>query len=151
MNTSVRLGTTALAAAAAVALSSAALLGAQAQNRVRGGNKPTMTSTIAFVSTRHAPPPGESPLHASQIYLMDGDGSNVRRLTENDHMDNFPAPSPDGTRIVFHRRVGGRGQFQLFMISADGVGEKQLTGPPGLSGFPNWGEVRGRGKVVVRP
>ena len=47
---------------------------------------------------------------------------------------------------MFHRRVGGRGQFQLFMINADGTGERQLTNPPGLSGFPNWGEVRGPAK-----
>jgi hypothetical protein len=128
-----------------IAVSSAALLGARAQDQRRRGEQAAMTSTIAFVSTRHAPPQGDSPLHASQIYLMDGDGSNVRRLTENAHMDNFPALSPDGKKIVFHRRVGGRGQFQLFMINADGTGERQMTNPPGLSGFPNWGEVRGRG------
>ena len=50
-----------------------------------------------FVSTRHAPPPRENPLLATQIYLMDGDGTNVRRLTEN----NFPALSRGGTKIVF--------------------------------------------------
>jgi hypothetical protein len=31
------------------------------------------------------------------------------------------------------------------LINADGTGEKQLTFPPGLNAFPNWGEVRGRG------
>jgi len=46
---------------------------------------------------------------------------------------------------VFHRRVGGRGQFQLFVVNADGTGEVQLTFPPGLNAFPNWGEVRDRG------
>jgi hypothetical protein len=42
---------------------------------------------------------------------------------------------------VFHRRIGGRGQFQLILINADGTGEKQLTFPPGLNAFPNWSEV----------
>jgi hypothetical protein len=37
--------------------------------------------------------------------------------------------------------VGGRGQFQPFVINADGTGGKRLTSPPGLSRFPNWGEV----------
>ena len=34
---------------------------------------------------------------------------------------------------------------EFFLINADGTGEKQLTDPPGLNAFPNWGEVRGRG------
>lgn len=105
MNTRARLGVVALIASVAVAISGSALLGARAQDRGRRGKKAAMTSTIAFISTRHAPPPVESPLHASQVYLIDGDGSNVRRLTENAHMDNFPALSPDGRRIVFESNL----------------------------------------------
>ena len=68
------------------------------------------------------------------------------RLTDNTLGDLTPSWSPDGKQIVFHRRVGWRGQFQLFMINADGTGERQLTGPPGLSVFLRWGEVRGPSK-----
>jgi Tol biopolymer transport system component len=67
------------------------------------------------------------------------------RLTNNTIGDLTPTWSPVGTRIMFHRRVRGRGQFQLFLINADGTVEKQVTSPPGLGGFPNWGAVRGRG------
>lgn len=93
--------TAALPGLVIIATSCAVLLAARAQE-VRGGRekKAVMTSTIAFVSTRHNPPPGESPMLASQIYLMDGDGANVRRLTRNDHMDNFPALSSDGIKVV---------------------------------------------------
>jgi Tol biopolymer transport system component len=77
---------------------------------------------------------------------MNADGTGQTRLTNNTIGDLTPTWSPDGTKIMFHRRVGGRGQFQLFMINADGTGEKQMTSPPGLSGFPNWGEVRGPAK-----
>ena len=101
MNTRTRLGIVALAASAAVVLSGAVRLGPRAQVRVGRQKTPKLVSTIAFVSTRHDPPPGDNPLRASQIYLMDGDGSNVRRLTQNGHMDNFPALSPDGRRIIF--------------------------------------------------
>jgi TolB protein len=109
-----------------------ALLGARAQDRRRRGEQAVMTSAIAFVSTRHAPAPGESPLHASQIYLMDGDGSNVRRLTENGHMDNFPALSPDGRRIVFesnrlHKEREPVNTAHLFLMNADGSVQTPLV------------------------
>jgi len=32
--------------------------------------------------------------------------------------------------------------FQLWEINADGTGAVQLTQPPGLNLFPNWGELR---------
>lgn len=73
---------------------------------------------------------------------MNTDGSAQTPLVRG----NSGTWSPGGKRIVFRQRVGGRGQFQLFMINADGTGERQLTNPPGLSGFPNWGEVRGPAK-----
>lgn len=79
-----------------------------------------------------------------EICVMNANGSGQVQLTDNDAPDLTASWSPDGKRIVFHRRVGGRGQFQLVSVNADGTGEEQLTFPPGLNAFPNWGEVRGR-------
>ncbi len=79
-----------------------------------------------------------------EICIMNADGTGQRQLTDNVFGDLTPSWSPDGKRIVFHRAMGGRGQFQLFLINADGTGEKQLTNPPGINGFPNWGEVHGQ-------
>jgi len=63
----------------------------------RNAEKKEMVSTIAFVSTRHLPP--GDPLLAlalgSEIYLMDGDGTNVRRLT-----NMIKESVADGTRWV---------------------------------------------------
>ena len=36
-----------------------------------------------------------------EIVVSNIDGSNTKRLTRNDHFDNFPAWSPDGTKIAF--------------------------------------------------
>jgi len=74
-----------------------------------------------------------------EICIMDSDGSNQRRITYNDVPELTPTWSPDGKQLIFHRAVGGPGQFQLFTINADGTGEKQITFPPGFSGFANWG------------
>jgi TolB protein len=76
-----------------------------------------------------------------EICVMNADGTGQRALTENSVPDLTPTWSPDGQHIVFHRPVGGAARFQLFMIQADGTAEKQLTFPPGLNAFPNWGRL----------
>ena len=75
---------------------------------------------------------------------MNADGTRQVQLTDNAVPDLTPSWSPGGRSIAFHRRVGDRGRFQIFVISPDGAGEKQLTFPPGLSAFPNWGELFSR-------
>jgi len=79
-----------------------------------------------------------------ELCVMNADGTGQSQLTDNALPELTPTWSPDGKQIAFHRRVGERGHFQIFTINADGTGEKQLTSIPGLNGFPNWGEVRGR-------
>ncbi len=53
-----------------------------------------------------------------------------------------PAPSPDGTWIVFPLRstdlAGNRGLTSLWIIRPDGTGQHQLTFPPGNDGEPCW-------------
>jgi TolB protein len=108
---------------------SAVFVGARAQVRVRQEKKTVMTSTIAFVSTRHDP---TANLFASQIYLMNGDGTNVRRITNNKYADNFPTLSPDGSRIVFDsNRLRTEAEpintSHLFLMNTDGTGQTLLA------------------------
>jgi TolB protein len=94
-------------------------------------------STIAFVSTRHEPTmdPATSPVQtwlAAEIYLMDGDGTNAIRLTQNADFDGFPALSPNGSRIVFDSnrlRIAGEplNTSDLFLMNADGSSQTRLT------------------------
>src|SRR5262249_59023355 len=59
-------------------------------------NSPTPTSTpcgkIAFVSLRDS---------NAEIYVMDANGSNQTRLTNNSADDEQPSFSPDGSKIAF--------------------------------------------------
>jgi TolB protein len=77
---------------------------------------------------------------------MNADGTGEARITDNPIGELTPTWSPDGRKIAFHRRVGppATGAFQIFAINPDGTGEAQLTNPPGLNGFPHWGEIRAR-------
>ena len=114
----------------------AVLVGARAQVQEPQEKKTVMTSTIAFVSTRHDP---SANLFASQIYLMNGDGTNVRRITNNKYADNFPTLSPDGSRIVFDsNRLRTEAEpintSHLFLMKADGTGQTLLA----RGGSPTW-------------
>ncbi|MGH9949821.1 MAG: carboxypeptidase regulatory-like domain-containing protein, partial [Pyrinomonadaceae bacterium] len=65
----------------------------------------------------------------SSIYIMNADGSNVMRLTNQLPVsDQTPAWSPDGTRIVFEINTG------IAVINVDGTGRTNL----GTGRFPAW-------------
>ena len=53
----------------------------------------------------------------TEIFVMSGDGTRVRRLTQNETMDASPDWSPNGRRLVFIRGRHSRG---LFTMRADG-------------------------------
>lgn len=55
-------------------------------------------SAITFVSDRDG---------NAEAYLMNVDGTAVRRLTENPAVDAFPLLSPDGTQVVFDSNRDG--------------------------------------------
>ena len=59
------------------------------------------------------------------IYVMNADGSGVRRLTPLVRTSLSPAWSPDGARILFSVLRQGRGD--LHVIDADGGSERRLT------------------------
>ena len=136
MNTCESVKNAALSALVIIGASSAALLGARAQVAQERREKVAKISTIAFVSTRHDP---TANLFASQIYLMNGDGTNVRRITNNKYADNFPTLSPDGSKIVFDSnrlRVETEpiNTSHLFLMNADGTGQTPLA----RGGSPSW-------------
>src|SRR5262245_40200056 len=88
-----------------------------------------LQSTIAFVSTRENPT--IDPNAAAEIYLVNGDGTDPRRLTENTDGDAFPALSPDGKKIVFNSnrtRLPGEpvNTADLFVMDTDGSGQVRL-------------------------
>ena len=85
---------------------------------------------IAFTSTRDG---------NSEIYVMDGDGRNQRRVTVNPAVDRLPAWSPDGKKIAFvsNRNNRNKDHKQIWVIDADGKNPIRLT--DGLvDSYPDW-------------
>ena len=81
-------------------------------------------SLIAFVTDRDGPD-AIGNLGNQEIYTMNPDGSDQRRLTHDKAQDNGPAFSPDGKQIAFmSQRAGG---FEIFVMNVDGSDQRQLT------------------------
>jgi Tol biopolymer transport system component len=76
-----------------------------------------------------------SPLPSSYLYLMDSDGGDLRRLSDDRGYDDSPAWSPDSRRLLFRRaRVRGDG---LYTIDLDGTMERLDIDLSSISA-PSW-------------
>jgi len=65
----------------------------------------------------------------SEIWIMDEDGSNQRKLTDDSSSNYMPAVTPDGRYIIFVSDRGG-GKPHLWRMDIDGGNPKQLTNGP---------------------
>ncbi|QVL30542.1 PD40 domain-containing protein [Telmatocola sphagniphila] len=62
------------------------------------------------------------------LYIMDADGGNVRKLTNTPNCYNGgPFFSPDGKKVIFRSDRKEKDRLQLYVINSDGTGEKALT------------------------
>ncbi|MEX0733708.1 MAG: hypothetical protein WD944_01570 [Steroidobacteraceae bacterium] len=93
---------------------------------------------IVFCSTRGD---GEN----DDIYVIDVDGSNLRRLTDNGlYWDTFPSFSPDSRKILFRRLLrermseGTLANSEVMVMNTDGTGVVNLTRHPWFDGWPSW-------------
>ena len=62
----------------------------------------------------------------AEIYVMDVDGKNQRRLTNHPAADFHPSWSPDGKKIVFTSYRNG-GNIQIFVMDSDGQNPIRLS------------------------
>lgn len=80
-------------------------------------------SKIAFSSDRTG---------QAMIYVMNSDGSNVKRLTIAGRYNSTPGWSPDGKKIVF--AGADPRNFDIFVMDADGTNMQRLTSAKTASG-----------------
>ena len=74
-----------------------------------------------------------------EIYVMDSDGGNQQRLTENRKNDESPSWSPDGQRIVFESdRKGEFENYDIYVMDSDGGNLQKLTNTRGWDTGASW-------------
>jgi len=72
-----------------------------------------------------------------EIWMMNTDGRNQRKLTNNDAVDWSPAWSPDGNQIAFITNRDGNDE--VYVMNTDGSNVRRLTQTPDASeSFPAW-------------
>jgi TolB protein len=94
-------------------------------------------SKIAFTRLKETPESHE--FLEAEIWVMNADGTEPRRLTHNTTFDLGAEWSPDGRTIAFHGTqfvAGVPVSLSIFLINADGSGQTQLPGTCGQ--FPSW-------------
>lgn len=69
----------------------------------------------------------------THVYVINANGSELKRLTSGPARDFDPAWSPDGQRIVF--RSERDGSSQIYVMSADGTGQRNIS----RTEEDNWG------------
>jgi WD40-like Beta Propeller Repeat len=90
---------------------------------------------------------GQHTTQDEDVYLMNADGTGVRRLTSTPEVDEVdPSFAPDGTKIVYFRwPVEGRADDppeetgELWIVRTDGQGAHELI----RGSNPEWSNVRG--------
>jgi len=104
-----------------------------------------LTNTPGYDAEGSYSPDGKQIVFCSQrdgnleIYIMDADGQNARKLTNAPGCYNGgPFFSPDGKRVIFRADRQEKDALQLYIINADGTGERQLTNNKGVNWGPYW-------------
>ncbi len=92
---------------------------------------------IAFTSTRDFPGITGNIANGFELYVMNADGTNPVRLTNNSTSDSGPSWSPDGTRIAFTSQRDGLPL--VYVMNADGSNQINITQSTTLdSSDPEW-------------
>ena len=106
----------------------------------RGEMAVSLASALDLIAPLPAAPVGRFAFTSAQgndeIFVMDADGSNVRRLTDNDVRDSDPVWSPDGTRIAFESHEDGYGE--IVVMDADGANRQAVTNDRHHDEYPVW-------------
>ena len=103
-----------------------------ANRQSQNGQNNTMNDSIAvekitFYSERSG---------NAEVYIMNADGSGLKRLTTNSALDNGAAISPDGSKIAFSSTRDGN--YEIYVMNTDGSNQQRLTNTPYNEVHADW-------------
>lgn len=104
-----------------------------------GEGEPSITldgNRIAFTSGRNVTWGDPNVLKCTDIYVMNPDGTNQRRLTRNGAENRDPALSSDGTKIAFASYFGAN--WKIWRTNVDGGRAIQVTKGKSDDRHPCW-------------
>lgn len=116
--------------------------GANVEQVTTGGSSPQQDfpnlspdrSKILYTDWR-----ADVPDPSADIYVVNADGSNVTRLTDDPAADWDAVWSPTGQMIAFQRDRGGG--WEIYIMNADGSGVRRLTNGRGPDWSPEGGKI----------
>ena len=88
---------------------------------------PDLRGEIVFQSDRDG---------QAEIYVLELNRGQPRRLTRNTAFDGYPVWSPDGKKIAFESDRDGT--FHIYTMDRDGNQVTKITSGPGPNRFPAW-------------
>jgi len=96
---------------------------------------PTVAGTIAFLKLQETADNANG-----DIYIVNTDGTGLRRLTNDPHLEDSPAWSPDGRKIAYAHWPSNTSTAgnTIWVMNADGTGKKQLTSGDVHGNWPEW-------------
>jgi len=95
---------------------------------LRSSLSPDGTSILAVSASR-----------GFELYVMDGDGTNQRRVPNVPQGAAFASWSPDGEKIVYATATPPPNPgADIYVINRDGTGDTRLTHAEGVSEYPCW-------------
>ena len=72
------------------------------------------------------------------IYVVNADGTGLRKLTDDPAADFDPTWAPDGTRIAYRHETSGDSTAEIYVMNADGSHRRNLTRRAGQDHAPAW-------------
>jgi TolB protein len=97
--------------------------------------------TILFISNRVQIPGTEkypSLRIENQIYRMDDNGTNIRKISDTIGLKQFASYGPDGKKIVFEYTAGNAPNTGIYVMDADGKNVVRLSADDNQDHEPSW-------------
>lgn len=74
------------------------------------------------------------------LFVIDADGTGLRRVVDTPRLEYYPIFSPDGSRIAFMglSSTDESNEIVIYTVDADGTDLRQLTPGRGIDADPEW-------------